>query len=59
MDRFARQIAAALSETIKVHGPITPELVGSATKRIAAALREEMKRERDHIMTTQPRQKRA
>jgi hypothetical protein len=58
MDRFARQIAAALSETIRIHGPITLDLVGSATKRIAGNLREEMKRERDQILTTQPRARR-
>jgi hypothetical protein len=55
MDQFAREIAGALRATIKAHGPITEEIIASATKRIAHALREEMKRERDRMAKTQPR----
>ena len=55
MDQFAREIAGALKATIDVHGPITEARIASATKRIAHALREEMKRERDRMVKTQPR----
>lgn len=54
-DRFAREIAGALKATIDAHGPIDRTNISSATKRIAHALREAMKRERDHMLTTQPR----
>lgn len=56
MDEFAREIAGALRATINAHGPITEGEIPSATKRIAHALREAMKRERDRMMKTQPRQ---
>jgi len=56
VDEFAREIAGALKATIKAHGVISEEHIPSATKRITAALREAMKRERDRMMTTQPRQ---
>jgi hypothetical protein len=36
---FERAIAGALRDTIRTHGPITPEWVGSATKRILGNLR--------------------
>ena len=55
MDQFKREIAGALKATIKVHGPITERDISSATKRIAGALRNEMKRERDAIAKTTPR----
>ena len=55
MDRFKREIAGALKATIKAHGPITEGGISSATKRIAGALRSEMKRERDAIAKTTPR----
>jgi hypothetical protein len=56
VDQFAREIAGALKATIHAHGPITEDDVSSATKRVAHSLREAMKRERDRMMTTQPRE---
>ena len=55
MDQFAREIAGALKATINEHGPIDETSIPSATKRLAAALREAMKRERDRIATSTPR----
>jgi hypothetical protein len=37
-DRLERAIVGALLATIRDHGPITPEHIGSATKRILGAL---------------------
>ena len=55
MDDFKREISGALKSTIAAHGPIEEADVPSATKRIAAALREAMKRERDRIAQSEPR----
>ena len=55
MDQFKREIAGALRSTIEAHGPIKERDIGSATKRISAALREAIKRERDQLMKTEPR----
>jgi hypothetical protein len=55
MDNFKKEIAGALRDAINTHGPITPELIGSATKRIAAGIRSSMKRERDLIAASTPR----
>ncbi len=55
MDKFKRDIAGALREAINAHGPITPELIGSATKRVAAGIRGSLKRERDLIAASTPR----
>ncbi len=33
-EHLEQAIKGALRETIKTHGPVTPELIGSATKRI-------------------------
>jgi hypothetical protein len=52
-DEFTREIAGALKQTIDAHGPITAKDVPSATKRLASALRESMKRERDRLATSQ------
>jgi hypothetical protein len=38
-DSLERAIAGALRAAIKAHGPITPEHIGSATKRIVGNLR--------------------
>ena len=57
-DPFKREISGALKATIAAHGPITEEWVGSAAKRIAGMLRAEMKRERDAIARTTPKQDR-
>jgi hypothetical protein len=56
--QLEREIAGALRSTIHAHGPITEDFIGSATKRIALAIREVAKRERDRLMTTQPRTRR-
>lgn len=55
MNTFKREIAGALRETINAHGSITPELIGSATKRVAAGIRSSLKRERDLIAASTPR----
>lgn len=54
--QFVREVSGALKATINAHGPIGVDNIPSATKRVTHALREAMKRERDRIMTTQPRQ---
>jgi len=59
MGDLEREIAGALRQTINDHGPITRDLIGSAAKRITAAIREAAKRERDRLMTTTPRKPRA
>ena len=38
-DPLERAIAGALRDTIKTHGPITPQWIGSAVKRIVGNLR--------------------
>lgn len=55
MSQFEREIGGALKSTIDAHGPITEQWVGSAAKRIAAAPRNEMKRERDVIARSEPK----
>lgn len=55
MENLEREIAGALKQTIDAHGPITIENRSSAAKRIASAIREAIKRERDALMRTQPR----
>ena len=55
MAELEKEIAGALKRTIDAHGPISKDYIGSATKRIAAAIREAAKRERDRLMTTTPR----
>lgn len=55
MENLGKEIAGALRQTINAHGPITRDLIGSAAKRITAAIREAAKRERDHLLTTTPR----
>jgi hypothetical protein len=55
MNQLEREISGALKNTIDSHGPITRELIGSASKRIAGQIREAAKRERDHLLTTTPR----
>jgi hypothetical protein len=52
---FERQIPGALKSTIDAHGPIDYNFVGSAAKRIAASIREPIKRERDVLMRSQPK----
>lgn len=54
-DPFTRAIVGALRSTIDAHGPISRDDVSSAAKRVSSALREVMKRERDLLLTTQPR----
>jgi hypothetical protein len=54
-DPFTRAIVGALKSTIDAHGPISRDDVSSAAKRVSAALREVMKRERDLLLATQPR----
>lgn len=54
-DPFTRAILGALKSTIDAHGPISADDVSSAAKRVSAALREVIKRERDLLLATQPR----
>jgi len=58
MPELEKEIAGALKNTIHAHGEITERNIDSATKRIAAAIREAAKRERDHLLTTTPRKPR-
>lgn len=39
-----RVVVGALKDTINMHGPITPEWIGSAAKRITAAVVAEQKK---------------
>lgn len=39
-----RQVAGALRSTIDAHGPITPQWIGSAAKRVTAQIEAEVKR---------------
>lgn len=39
-----KHIVSGLQETIKAHGPITKQLIGSATKRIVGKLKSNHKR---------------
>lgn len=55
MDQFKKDIAGALRDTIHAHGPITEQHIGSATKRIAAGIRNSLKRERDVIAASEPK----
>lgn len=48
--QLEREIAGALKSTIDAHGAIDESKVGSATKRIAGAIREAAKRERDRLV---------
>lgn len=54
-DQFEREIAGALRDAINHHGPIDKEQIGSASKRIASTIREALKRERDLIHRSQPK----
>jgi len=38
--KFEKRIADALRQTIEAHGPITKEWIGSASKRVVAAVKE-------------------
>lgn len=38
-DPLERAILGALKNTVKIHGPIGPELIGSAAKRIVGEIR--------------------
>jgi hypothetical protein len=58
MDELTREVAGALKQTIDAHGPITEIHIGSAAKRIATAIREAAKRERDRMMATTARRPR-
>lgn len=55
MAQLEKEIAGALKATIRAHGAINEDNIPSAAKRIAAAIREEAKRERDALMRTTPR----
>lgn len=59
MDDFKREIAGALKSTIDAHGPIDRDAIPSATKRIARAIRDEAKRERDRTLGTKARTRQA
>lgn len=45
----SKRISGAIKNTIHAHGPITKELIGSATKRILGSLLQEEKKEKSFI----------
>lgn len=45
--RIERLVAGALRSCIEAHGPITPEWIGSAAKRVISQLKAEERRKRE------------
>lgn len=48
--KFEKRITDALRQTIAVHGPITKEWIGSASKRIIATIKDHNKVIRENEM---------